>query len=363
MDAENTKTLGELTKRIGELEKLVFKSTVYGTAAGIVVTSLFGISVWQLPRAAKDAATEKLPLLVAIEADRQLPKEVERQVRERLPKLVNETANQMIPTFVNERAVPELRKEMTKQLTAIIAQESAAVEKAKNHMLDQYISVLSRAEKAGSELDVLEIRSEETSATAQKLEDQSAKLTDDIARLGELLKGIEVSKEVDIAKLIEQLESAPDAKKLLAEIGRSWSSMALKKGWRNKQTFTDPIPKELLHVTDLDLKVNSSGRPLFLSFAGGSIGLDVGPAPRQVEGGVLVKIQIMRAAPDGKTMVVGTCTFQSDSSRVIVPVSCLQVVDENPPRGDCVYSVHVSTVRGMGIFYFDAGVRMLATAF
>jgi len=94
---------------------------------------------------------------------------------------------------------------------------------------------------------------------------------------------------------------------------------------------------------------------------GGGVGLD-GRGKKTVA----ASVHIMRRKLDEiEKHEVGGATFVSDTSYLMVPASALQTIDEDPPGGECEYTIDVKSLKaeyftGNGKFYFSPGVRLVA---
>jgi hypothetical protein len=126
---------------------------------------------------------------------------------------------------------------------------------------------------------------------------------------------------------------------------------------------------------DLAVSIMSTGRPLMISLlpqappGAGGIGLDTRTNGKPLEAtpkDVYARVRVMRRLEgENETKEVGIVNIQVDWSRLIIPPSALQVLDEKPPTGNCTYTLQVmsvtgSTVTGKGTFYFSKGTRMIA---
>ena len=94
---------------------------------------------------------------------------------------------------------------------------------------------------------------------------------------------------------------------------------------------------------------------------GGGVGLD-GREKKTVAASVHI---MRRKLDDSEKHEVGVATFISDSSFLMLPASVLQTIDEDPPGGECEYTIDVKSLKaerltGNGTFYASAGVRLVA---
>jgi len=94
---------------------------------------------------------------------------------------------------------------------------------------------------------------------------------------------------------------------------------------------------------------------------GGGVGLD-----GREKKTVAASVHIMRRKLDeSEKHEVAVATFVSDASFLALPASALQTIDEDPPGGECEYTIDVKSLKaerftGNGTFYVSAGVRLVA---